>query len=69
MGQTPPIEYDVLFYSKYAGAKCDALSDLVPFVPFKKSEKDPWRSVNFSCRLKPVTLLKLTLFHWCFHVF
>ena len=27
---------------------CDALCDLVPFVQFKKREKDPWRSVNFS---------------------
>ena len=27
---------------------CDALSDLVPFVQFKKREKHPWRGVNFS---------------------
>ena len=27
---------------------CDALRDLVPFVQFKKREKLPWRSVNFS---------------------
>ena len=27
---------------------CDALRDLVPFVQFKKCEKHPWRSVNFS---------------------
>ena len=26
----------------------DALRDLVPFVQFKKREKRPWRSVNFS---------------------
>ena len=26
----------------------DALSDLVPFVQFKKCGKHPWRSVNFS---------------------
>ena len=25
-----------------------ALRDLVPFVQFKKCEKHPWRSVNFS---------------------
>ena len=25
-----------------------ALRDLVPFVQFKKREKHPWRSVNFS---------------------
>ena len=27
---------------------CGALPDLVPFVQFKKCEKHPWRSVNFS---------------------
>ena len=27
---------------------CAVLSDLVPFVQFKKREKHPWRSVNFS---------------------
>ena len=27
---------------------CGALRDLVPFVQFKKREKHPWRSVNFS---------------------
>ena len=27
---------------------CDALRDLVPFVEFKKREKDLWRSVTFS---------------------
>ena len=27
---------------------CDALRDLVAFVQFKKREKHPWRSVNFS---------------------
>ena len=28
--------------------KCDALRDLILFVQFKKREKHPWRSVNFS---------------------
>ena len=28
--------------------KCDALFDLVSFVQFKKREKHPWKSVNFS---------------------
>ena len=28
--------------------KCGVLRDLVPFVQLKKSEKHPWRSVNFS---------------------
>ena len=27
---------------------CDAFRDLVPFVEFKKCEKHPWRSVNYS---------------------
>ena len=33
-----------------AGLKyiCDALRDLVAFAQFKKREKHPWRSVNFS---------------------
>ena len=44
------------------------LRDLVPFIQFKKREKHPWRNVNFS-RLKPATLLKLTLLHGCFSCF
>ena len=28
--------------------KCGALHDLVLFVQFKKREKHPWKSVNFS---------------------
>ena len=31
-----------------SNAICDALRDLVPFVQFKKREKHPCRSVNFS---------------------
>ena len=27
---------------------CDVLRNLVPFVQFKKREKHPWSSVNFS---------------------
>ena len=27
---------------------CDALSDLVPYVQFKKREKNPWRKFTFS---------------------
>ena len=38
-----------------------ALYDLLPFVQFKKREKHPWRSVNFS--------KKLTLHHGCFSRF
>ena len=45
------------FQNKYACFKnamvyfqktCGALCDLVPFVQFKKREKHPWKSVNFS---------------------
>ena len=42
--------------------KCDALRNLVPFVQFKKREKQPWMS-------KPATLLKLTLLCGCFSGF
>ena len=40
------ISKDFLVFSR--GIICDALHDLVPFVQFKKREKHPWRSVNFS---------------------
>ena len=46
---------------------CDVLRDLVPFVQSKKREKHPWRNVTF--RLKPVTLLKVTLLHGCVSCF
>ena len=42
------------------------LRDLVPFVQFKKRKKQPWRSVWWSCRLKPADLLTVTLLHGCF---
>ena len=50
---------------------CDALHDLVAFVRFKKREKHLRRSVTFSkvYRLKPATLLKVTLLHRCFSRF
>ena len=44
---------------------CGALRNLVPFVQFKKREKHPWRSVNFS----KVTGWKLTLLYGCFSHF
>ena len=34
--------------SKFFKDNCDALNDLVPFVQFKKREKHPWRSADFS---------------------
>ena len=34
--------------TRYMKFKCDALRDLVPFLQFKKCEKQPWTSVNFS---------------------
>ena len=57
------------YFSKHI---CGALRDLVPFVQFKKREKHPWRSFNFSkvAGFKPATtLLKLTLLHACFSRF
>ena len=41
-------------------ATCDALRDLVPFVQFKKREKQPWRCLTF---------VKVTFFHGCFSRF
>ena len=43
---------------------CGALCDLVPFLQFKKCEKHPWRSVNFS-KVAGFSL-KLTFLHGCF---
>ena len=37
----------MLHFAKYEDT-CNALRDLVPFVHFKKREKHPWRSANFS---------------------
>ena len=48
---------------------CGALRDFLIFVQFRKREKHQWRSVNFSWRLQPATLLKLTLLHGCFSRF
>ena len=36
------------FPIQHLKVKCGALRDLVLFVQFKKREKQPWRSVNFS---------------------
>ena len=44
---------------------CDALRDLVAFVPFKKREKHPWRSVTFTA----CNLLKVTILQGCFSRF
>ena len=58
----------VLIFTVFTQAHVEhiySLRDLIPFVQFKKHEKHPWRSVNFSkvTRLKLVTLLKLKLLH------
>ena len=34
------------FYKSRSAVICDALRDLVPFVQFKKGEKQLWRSVS-----------------------
>ena len=64
------IEVSNILLSKKSESKfCiwDALRNLIPFVQFKKREKDPWLSVTFECyRLEPATLLKVTLLHGCF---
>ena len=44
---------------------CDALSNLVPFVQFKKREKHPWRSVNFST----CNFAKINTPPWVFFLF
>ena len=48
----------------WQGPKCDALRDLVPFVQFKKREKRPWRSVNFSeaCNFAKINTPTLVFF-------
>ena len=58
-------------YLKIIAKICGALRDLVPFVQFKKREKHPWKSVNFSkiAGFEPATLLKLTFLHGCFSGF
>ena len=60
-------EYYVVLESNVYRKKnnCDALRNLLPFVRFKKREKQPWKSVIF----KPVTLLKITLLHGYFSRF
>ena len=45
---------------------CDALSDLIPFVQYKKREKHPWRSVNF-CKVAGFT--KINTPPWVFFTF
>ena len=46
---------------------CDALSDLVPFLQFKKREKHPWKSVTL-LKLQ-ATLLKVCSSMGIFHIF
>ena len=45
-------EYFVNFHQ----LTCDVLRDLVPFVLYKKREKHPWRSVNFSSKVADFSL-------------
>ena len=46
------IYFDILYARITVNIKimfiCGALRDLVPFLQFKKREKHPWRSANFS---------------------
>ena len=63
------LQYIVLRLFLIESYICDALRDLLPFAQFKKREKCPWRSVNFSKVAGSATLLKLTLLHACFSRF
>ena len=44
----PPSSFTILRLFHRTSNSFGALCDLVPFVQFKKHEKHPWRSVNFS---------------------
>ena len=46
----PPVDFSTItnVHEQIPIWICDALLDLVPFVQFKRREKHPWRSVNFS---------------------
>ena len=49
---------------------CGALRDLVQFVQFKKREKHPWRSVNFSkLQASPCNFTKINTPPWVFFTF
>ena len=45
---SPWLIYHIKRYIYQKNEICDALRNLVLFVRFKKREKHPWRSVNFS---------------------
>ena len=51
--------------------KWDSLCNLLPFLQFKKAEKDQWTSVTLVNlnKLQPTTALKVTLSHGCFFTF
>ena len=49
-------------------AICGALRDLVAFVQFKKREKHPWRSVNFS-KVATCNFTKINAPPWVFFTF
>ena len=54
-------------FSEKINESSNALSDLIAFAKFKKSEKRPWRSVTFSKVAGfSLQILKVTLFHGCF---
>ena len=48
---------------------CNALSDLVAFVQFKKREKYPWRSVNFTkINTPPWVFLTFFTLYKCYQI-
>ena len=60
-------------YSKWGiPASRDALHKLVPFVQFKKREKNPWRSVTFKSNTPPwmfFTFIAQRIRYVCFNAF
>ena len=56
---------DILFtrkiYFYFGFTICGALRNLVPFPRFKKREKHPWRSVNFSAKSSTLPWMFFTL--------
>ena len=55
---------DIAISNRHSIYLFDVLRNLVLFVPFKKREKHPWGSANFS-KVSAATLLKLTLLYGC----
>ena len=55
--------FTVIFLAACWMLRCGAFRDLAPFVQFKKREKHPWRSVDFSKVAGP-SLICFSYFCW-----